>query len=99
MTQTSDDGTSVVVLGAGYAGVIAANRLWGSLTAGERARVAITLVSPTDRFVHRIRLHEHAAGVADAALPLRSMIPEAVRRNPLSRNHVTASESRAVGRW
>ncbi|WP_347346602.1 FAD-dependent oxidoreductase, partial [Microbacterium sp.] len=79
MTQTSDDGTSVVVLGAGYAGVIAANRLWGSLTAGERARVAITLVSPTDRFVHRIRLHEHAAGVADAALPLRSMIPEAVR--------------------
>lgn len=66
--------TSVVIVGGGYAGMIASNRLWASLTAAERARTRVTIINPTDLFVHRIRLHEHAAGVADATLPLRSMI-------------------------
>ncbi|WP_019179544.1 NAD(P)/FAD-dependent oxidoreductase [Microbacterium yannicii] len=69
-----DDLVSVVIVGGGYAGMMASNRLLGSLTSEERARVRVTIINPTDRFVHRIRLHEHAAGIADAALELRSMI-------------------------
>lgn len=44
----------VIVIGAGYAGVLAANRL------AHRARVRI--VAPQDALVDRIRLHEVAAG-------------------------------------
>jgi NADH dehydrogenase len=48
---------TVIVAGAGYAGVLAANRLAGKL--GDRAR--ILLVSPTATLIDRIRLHEAAA--------------------------------------
>ena len=41
----------VVVIGGGYAGVMAANRLT------RRADVAVTLVNPRPMFVDRIRLH------------------------------------------
>jgi NADH dehydrogenase len=43
--------TNVVVIGGGYAGVMAANRLT------QRSDVAVTLINPRPRFVHRIRLH------------------------------------------
>lgn len=69
---------SIVILGGGYAGMMASNRLWASLTPAERERVHVTIVNPTDNFVHRIRLHEHAAGLADARLTLRSMIHDDV---------------------
>ena len=42
----------VVVLGGGYAGVMAANRL------ETRDDVAVTLVNPRPHFVERIRLHQ-----------------------------------------
>jgi NADH dehydrogenase FAD-containing subunit len=48
----------VVVLGGGYAGVMAAVRLAGQ--SGARARV--TLVNAVPHFVERVRLHEVAAG-------------------------------------
>lgn len=63
----------VVVVGAGYAGVIAANRLVGHET------IRVTMVNPTDRFVQRIRLHEVAAGSATSAeLPLASVLNQSV---------------------
>ncbi|WP_043650738.1 NAD(P)/FAD-dependent oxidoreductase [Nocardia thailandica] len=49
----------IVVLGAGYTGLLAAIRL------SQRTRrldVAITLVDPSDRFTERLRLHQVAAG-------------------------------------
>ncbi len=49
---------NIVIVGAGYAGVICALRL----SRKARGKVAITLVSATDRFVERIRLHEQGAG-------------------------------------
>ena len=52
----------VVVLGAGYAGMIATNRFLGSLTGPERQRTSVTVVNPRSEFVERIRLHELAAG-------------------------------------
>lgn len=49
--------TQVVVLGAGYTGMIAA------LGVARRTRDAqVTLVNPTDRFVERLRQHQVAAG-------------------------------------
>ncbi len=56
--------THVVVLGGGYAGVMAANRLAGS---GRVPAVEVTLVDPGPQFTERIRLHEVAAGARESA--------------------------------
>jgi NADH dehydrogenase len=46
----------VVVLGAGYAGMLAAIRL-----AGKSRRADVTLIGESDFFVERVRLHQYAA--------------------------------------
>ncbi|MFF2244378.1 NAD(P)/FAD-dependent oxidoreductase [Arthrobacter sp. NPDC058130] len=62
----------VVIIGAGYAGVMAANRLAGSKQLGD---LQVTVVNPVADFVERIRLHEVAAGSrASAAVPIRSVL-------------------------
>jgi NADH dehydrogenase FAD-containing subunit len=66
-----DERTHVVILGGGYAGLIAANRLLGSLTQDEVSRIKVTVVNPRPDFVERIRLHELAAGARDrVTIPL-----------------------------
>ncbi|WP_183407260.1 NAD(P)/FAD-dependent oxidoreductase [Nocardioides marmorisolisilvae] len=61
----------VVVIGAGYAGMMATNRFLGSLTEEERSRTVVTVVNPKPVFVERIRLHEVAAGSRNAVtIPL-----------------------------
>ncbi|MDG3015418.1 NAD(P)/FAD-dependent oxidoreductase [Speluncibacter jeojiensis] len=62
--------TDVVVVGAGYAGVMAANRL---VSKGD-GRVRVTVVNPRAEFVERIRLHQLAAGTGDAVAPLASVL-------------------------
>lgn len=47
----TDPQPRVVVIGGGYAGVMAANRL------ASRDDLAVTLVNPRPQFVERIRLH------------------------------------------
>lgn len=66
----------VVVVGAGYAGVLAANRILSSRRAEDPAQnCSITVINPRDEFVERIRLHEVAAGTrSTAALPLRELL-------------------------
>ena len=69
----------VVVVGAGYAGILAANRIQASLTAAETRRVRVTMVNPTAEFIERVRLHEVAAGSrATAAVPLGDVLHERV---------------------
>ncbi len=60
----------IVIAGAGYAGVSCALRL------ARRApsNVAITLVSATDRFIERIRLHQRATGQSVGEWSLRALI-------------------------
>ncbi|MEV6557717.1 FAD-dependent oxidoreductase [Nocardia sp. NPDC051756] len=65
----------VVVVGAGYAGVMAANRL----AAVGQSDVRVTVVDPRAEFVERIRLHEHAAGVANAVQERRGLLHRDVR--------------------
>lgn len=60
----------VVIIGAGYAGIMAANRL-----AGNGRDLSIVVINPVADFVERIRLHEVAAGSrATAAVPMRSVL-------------------------
>src|ERR1043165_6598281 len=57
----------VVIAGAGYAGVSCALRLARRVP----PNTSVTLISATDRFVERIRLHQRATGqnVGDWSLP------------------------------
>lgn len=56
----------IVVIGAGYAGMITALRL--------DRRHRVTLVSADDHFTERIRLHELAAGRPSVTVPLAELI-------------------------
>ncbi|MDG4765423.1 FAD-dependent oxidoreductase [Solwaraspora sp. WMMD406] len=60
----------VIVLGAGYAGAVAAGRLARRL---DPADVAITVVNTQPDFVERVRLHQLATGQDLTARPLRKM--------------------------
>ncbi|MFP3713065.1 FAD-dependent oxidoreductase [Puerhibacterium sp. TATVAM-FAB25] len=66
----------VVVVGGGYAGVMAANRLAGR-SAGA---LEVVLVNERPEFVERIRLHEHAAGGRGLpTVPFARLLHPAVR--------------------
>ncbi|MEU4312030.1 FAD-dependent oxidoreductase [Nocardia sp. NPDC024068] len=67
------ENTEVVVIGGGYAGVLAANRLT------QRDDVAVTLINPRPDFVERIRLHQLVGGSDDATVPYRDVLAERVR--------------------
>lgn len=66
-------GHQVVVIGGGYAGTLAANRLRG------RDDVAVTLVNPRPVFVDRIRLHQFTAGTGEATVDYDTLLGEGVR--------------------
>lgn len=65
--------TTVVVIGGGYAGTLAANHL------RQREDVDITLVNPRPEFVERIRLHQFAAGTGTATVDYGSLLGEGIR--------------------
>lgn len=65
--------TEVVVLGGGYAGVLAANRLT------RRDDVTVTLINPRPRFVHRIRLHQLVGRTDDAVVDFDTVLAGRVR--------------------
>ncbi|MER5758060.1 FAD-dependent oxidoreductase [Streptomyces sp. NPDC002082] len=68
-----NENTEVVVIGGGYAGVMAANRLT------QRADVAVTLINPRPDFVERIRLHQLVGGTDDAVVDYREVLDDDVR--------------------
>jgi NADH:quinone reductase (non-electrogenic) len=67
------ENTDVVVIGGGYAGVFAANRLT------RRDNVTVTLINARPMFVERIRLHQHVGGSYDAAVDYREILADGVR--------------------
>ncbi|MFD0368247.1 NAD(P)/FAD-dependent oxidoreductase [Streptomyces sp. NPDC127114] len=66
-------GAHVVVIGGGYAGVMAANRLT------RRDDVTVTLVNPRPVFVPRLRLHQLVGGSHDAVVEYRDVLADRVR--------------------
>ncbi|MFE1380136.1 NAD(P)/FAD-dependent oxidoreductase [Streptomyces sp. NPDC058740] len=73
MTEHTHTDTHVVVIGGGYAGVMAANRLTA------REGVTVTLVNPRATFVHRIRLHQLVGGSDTAVIAYEDVLAERVR--------------------
>ncbi len=67
------ENTDVVVIGGGYAGVTAANRLT------QREGVTVTLINPRPNFVERIRLHQLVGGSDDAVESYGKVLSERVR--------------------
>ncbi|BAU84940.1 NADH dehydrogenase [Streptomyces laurentii] len=65
--------TRVVVIGGGYAGVMAANRLTRD------PRVRVDLVNPRPEFVDRVRLHQLAGGTHAATADYRELLAGRVR--------------------
>jgi NADH dehydrogenase len=62
----------VVVIGGGYAGTLAANRL------RTRSDIDITLVNPRPEFVDRVRLHQFVAGTGEAAVGYGTMLGQGI---------------------
>jgi NADH dehydrogenase FAD-containing subunit len=65
--------TRVAVVGGGYAGVLAANRL------RQRTDIDVTLVNPRPQFVERIRLHQLVAGNDDATEDYSAVLADSVK--------------------
>ncbi|WP_328429560.1 NAD(P)/FAD-dependent oxidoreductase [Streptomyces sp. NBC_00443] len=65
--------THVLVIGGGYAGVMAANRLT------QRDDVTVTLINPRPDLVHRVRLHQLVGGSDDAVVAYEDVLAERVR--------------------
>ena len=63
----------VVVIGGGYAGTLAANRLQ------QNTGIDITLVNPRPKFVQRLRLHQFVAGTGDATADYDTLLGDGVR--------------------
>src|SRR5262249_14498639 len=70
---TMTENTDVVVIGGGYAGVQAANRLM------QRDDLTVTLINPRPTFVERIRLHQLVGGSYDAEVDYREVLADAIR--------------------
>ncbi|MGH3243771.1 MAG: FAD-dependent oxidoreductase, partial [Spirillospora sp.] len=60
--------TDLIVIGGGYAGVMAANRLT------QRDDVNVTLFNPRPAFVERLRLHQLVGGSHDAVVDYRDLL-------------------------
>ncbi|WP_181783030.1 FAD-dependent oxidoreductase, partial [Pseudonocardia pini] len=71
--QNSTKVARVVVVGGGYAGTLAANRL------RVRDDLDITLVNPRPEFVERIRLHQLVAGSRGATVEYGTLLGEGIR--------------------
>src|SRR5262245_38226160 len=67
------ENTHVAVIGGGYAGVMAANRLT------QRDDVRVTLINPRPTFVERIRLHQLVGGSDDAVVDYRKVLRRGIR--------------------
>ncbi|MFE5836458.1 NAD(P)/FAD-dependent oxidoreductase [Arthrobacter sp. NPDC056493] len=93
----------VVIIGAGYAGVMAANRLAGRRQPDD---LNVTVVNPGADLIQRIRLHEVAAGSrATAQVPMRSVLSgraefiedSASRIDPVNRHVYFSSGREPIG--
>lgn len=82
--------THVVVIGGGYAGVMAANRLL------RRNDVTVSLINPRPNFVERIRLHQLVGGSDDAVVEYRDVLAERVQITAALEQHERIARFRDI---
>jgi NADH dehydrogenase FAD-containing subunit len=82
--------TDVVVIGGGYAGALAANRLT------QRDDVAVTLINPRPDYVERIRLHQLVGGSDDAVVDYGEVLAQRIRLVVDSVTRIDAPERRVM---
>jgi NADH dehydrogenase FAD-containing subunit len=75
----------VVVVGGGYAGVMAANRV------RQRDDVTVTVINPRQVFVPRLRLHQLVGGTHDAVVDYREVLAEGVELVVDNATHIDAA--------
>jgi NADH dehydrogenase FAD-containing subunit len=63
----------VIVIGGGYAGTMAANRIT------QRDDVTVTLINPRPDFVERLRLHQLVGGSDDAVVNYREVLADSIK--------------------
>lgn len=80
--------TTAVVIGAGYAGVMAANRLT------RRPDVQVWLINPRTEFVERIRLHQLLSRTHTARHDLRSVLADRVHLRTATVTRIDAATRR-----
>jgi NADH:ubiquinone reductase (H+-translocating) len=80
----------VVVIGGGYAGTMAANRLQ------QNTSIDITLVNPRPKFVQRLRLHQFVAGTGDATADYGALLGDGVRLVVDSATRIDTAERNVV---
>ncbi|MGN6337101.1 NAD(P)/FAD-dependent oxidoreductase [Mycobacterium sp.] len=73
MTEVTPERTHVVVVGAGYAGTLAANHL------RQRSDIDITVINPRSVFVERIRLHQLVADTGTATADYATLLGEGIQ--------------------
>jgi NADH dehydrogenase len=76
----------VVVIGGGYAGTVAANRL------RRRTDVDIALVNPRPEFVDRVRLHQFVSGTGDVAVDYGTLLGEGIELVVDSATHIDTAD-------
>ncbi|WP_040796439.1 NAD(P)/FAD-dependent oxidoreductase [Nocardia higoensis] len=80
----------IVVIGGGYAGVMAANRLT------QRADVRVTVINPRQVFVPRLRMHQVVGGTHEGVVDYQDVLAEGVRLMVDSVTRVDAAARRVV---
>src|ERR1700731_2308561 len=90
MTELAAPRTHVVVVGGGYSGTLAANRL------RQRADVDITLVNPRPVFVERIRLHQLVADTNAAIADYDTLLGEGIGLVVDAVDRIEAADRRLV---
>jgi NADH dehydrogenase len=90
MTEMDAPRTHVVVVGGGYAGTLAANRL------RQRPDVDITLVNSRPVFVERIRLHQLAADTGTATADYAELLGEGIRLVVGTVDRIAAADRRVL---
>lgn len=80
--------THAVVIGGGYAGVMAANHL------RINADIAITLINPRRQFVERIRLHQLVTGSDDSVVDFGTVLGDGIELVVDSAHRIDAASRR-----
>ncbi|MBD8506576.1 FAD-dependent oxidoreductase [Hoyosella sp. G463] len=88
--MTTSPRTRILIIGAGYAGVMAAARL------AAHPRADVTVVNPRAEFVERIRLHQLAAGNHSARFPLTDVLHPGATLEIATAERIDAANQRVL---